>query len=481
LPAPLTSADAGTHRTRRLVPVLGLCLLVGTAAYLMVFTMLGQIASSLKASGTSEGWIVIATIITATVTAALFPALGSVIGQRRLMVATMACLAAGSVVSATATDTVTLLIGRIIAAPGFSGSALSIAIVREHVPQARLSRSFGILATFEGAAAGVGFTLGGAIEQVARNDWRLVFLAIAVAAAATGALAAFNIAGGATGSRRADVPGALLLAGGLVAALLPITEGTMWGWTSWRVAALLAGALALLAAWLATELRRADPLVRLSAIALPGVAGGTLLFLVTGATVAVINLTVPALLEAPAAAGYGAGASVLTAGLDLLPFALAIMAAGFLAGRLARHVHPREIAVATLGCEALALVLLTAFHRQGDQVALLVAIFGIGHGGSLAVEYVQLTWAVPTDAAGGVTGVATAISGVSGAVASAVTTALLASRLARAGATALPAAAGYDHAWLFAAAVAAAGAAAATASAFADRHRARRTITFRGG
>jgi hypothetical protein len=257
----------------------------------------------------------------------------------------------------------------------------------------------------------------------------------------------------------------------LVAALLPITEGAMWGWTSWREATLLAGALVLLTVWLATELRRARPLVQLSAIALPGVAGGSLLFLVTGATVAVINLTVPALLEAPAAAGYGAGASVLTAGLDLLPFALAIMAAGFLVGRLARQLRPRDIAVATLACEAIALVLLAAFHRQGDQVALLVAFFGLGHGGSLAVEYVLLTREVPAAAAGGVTGVATAVSGISGAAASAVTTALLASRLARAGATTLPAVAGYDHAWLFAAAVAAAGATAAAASAFADRNR----------
>jgi hypothetical protein len=56
------------------VPALGLCLLVGTAAYLMVFTMLGQIATSLRASGTATGWIVIASIVTGTVSAALFPA-----------------------------------------------------------------------------------------------------------------------------------------------------------------------------------------------------------------------------------------------------------------------------------------------------------------------------------------------------------------------------------------------------------------------
>jgi hypothetical protein len=63
--------------------------------------------------------------------------------------------------------------------------------------------------------------------------------------------------------------------------------------------------------------------------------------------------------------------------------------------------------------------------------------------------------------------------GVSGAVASAVTTALLASRLVHAGTTALPAATGYDHTWLYGAAVAAAGAMVAAAAAYAARTRTR--------
>jgi MFS family permease len=452
------SVNRATRGDRVLVPVLGTCLLVSTAAYLMVFTMLGQIAAALHASGTLVNWTVIATIITATVSAALFPALGSVIGQRRLMVATMACLAAGSVVSAAAPDAPTLLIGRIIAAPGFAAGALSIAIVRQHASGERLPRAYGVIAAFAGAAAAVGFTVGGVAEEAASGDWRSVFLAMAAVSAITGALAAATIPGGTGVSRRADVPGALLLAGGLVAALLPITEGATWGWTSWRVMGLLAAALVLLAAWLSNEVRRTDPLVKIGALALPGVSAGTLLFIVTAATVGVINLTVPAFLEAPAAAGYGTAASVLAAGLDLLPFALAITAAGILAGRLVRWIPARVIAVAALACEALALVLLAGFHHTGDQVVVLLAVFGAGHGGTLAVEYVLLTGAVPPAEAGGVTGVASALDGISGAVASAVTTALLAVGLVHASGATFPPAADFSHAWLTAAAIAAAGA-----------------------
>jgi MFS family permease len=450
--------DATTPARRPLVPVLGLCLLVSLAAYLMVFTMLGQIGAALHASGTFLNWTVVATMITATVSNALFPALGSVIGQRRLMVAAMGLLAVGSLVSAVAPDAAALLVGRVIAAPGFAAGALSIAVTRSQVPAARLSRAFGALAAYAGAAAGVGFVVGGAIEEAARSNWRSVFLVMAAVSVVTGALAAVTIPGGGRLARRVDIPGALLLVGGLVAVLLPITDGAAWQWTSARVVGLFAVALVLLTAWLVFEQRRPDPLVRLGAMGLPGVAVGTLLFVVTAATVGIVNLTVPAFLETPAVAGYGSAASVLTAGLDLLPFALAITVAGALAGRLATRIPPRAIAGATLACEAVALLLLAGFHHGGIQVMVLVTIFGLGHGGTLAVEYILLTGAVPPTAAGGVTGAASAVDGIGGAAASAVTTALLAATPVHAGGFTLPAAADYTHAWLAGAAVAAAGA-----------------------
>jgi MFS family permease len=171
----------------------------------LVFTMLGQIGTSLNASGSTLGWILIATIVSGTVSAALFPALGSMLGQRRLMVVAMGCLCAGSLVSTIAPDATTLLIGRIVVAPGFAAGSLSVAIVGEHRSGASLPRSFGVIAAFAGAAAAVGFSLGGAVEQAARGDWRSVFAAMAVVSAVTAALAVAAIPGGTPGSRRTDI------------------------------------------------------------------------------------------------------------------------------------------------------------------------------------------------------------------------------------------------------------------------------------
>ena len=351
-------AGTGTGiRDRCLVPVLGLCLLVATTAYLMVFTLLGQIGESLHASPATLTWLTIAAVITGTVSSALLPALGSVVGQRRLMVGALGCLAVGSVLSAIAPDAGVLIAGRVIASLGLAAAALSIAIVREHRSGPGLARALGGIAAFEGAAAAAGFALGGVVEAAARSDWRAVFLAMAALSAVAGLLAAITIPGGraratttaAPATRRhIDILGALLLAFGLAAALLPVTQGNAWGWTSPRVTVLLAVAAVLLAAWAVTAVRSADPLVRLRILTRPGVAAGVVLFLLTAATVGIINLTVPSFLETPPAAGYGAGASVLAAGLDMLPFAATITIAGYLAGRLAQRVRPLAIAVAGL-------------------------------------------------------------------------------------------------------------------------------------
>ena len=346
-------------RDRTLVPVLGLCLLVATTAYLMVFTLLGQIGATLGASRTALDWITIATVIVGTVSSALMPALGAVVGERRLMVISMGCLAAGSLASALAPDVAVLLVGRVVAAPGLAAAALSIAIVRERRSGPGLARALGVIAAFEGAAAGTGFALGGVVEEAARADWRAVFLSMAAVSAVAAAVAAVTVpdepaaadpaAPGSAGApsddrgppevavhRHLDLGGAVLLAAGLTAGLLAITEGAAWGWTSARTAGLLAAAVTLLAVWAVSALRAADPLVRLRVLARPGVAVGATFILVTACTVGIVNLTVPSFLEAPPMAGYGDGASVLTAGLDMLPFAAAITLSGYLAGRSRR-------------------------------------------------------------------------------------------------------------------------------------------------
>ena len=175
--------------------------------------------------------------------------------------------------------------------------------------------------------------------------------------------------------------------------------------------------------------QRADNLRSAYQAARPGVAGGVLLSFVTAGVVGIVNITVPAFLEAPRASGYGGAASVLQSGIDLLPFAAANTAAGYVSGRLTRRLSPSVIAIVTLCLESLGLALLAGLHHTATQVVILVAVVGAGHGGTLAAEYVLLTLAARPAEAGPAAGLGSAAAGVSGAVATAAITPVLMMRL----------------------------------------------------
>jgi MFS family permease len=436
--------------------VIGFCALIATTSYLMVFTLLGQIGEAFHASASSVDWIAIATLIVGTMSSALFPALGTHLGHRRLIVLAMGCLAAGSLVSAVAPDIAVMFCGRILAAFGLAAVVTGVAILRRHLPDRALLGALSVIAGFEGLAAATGFGVGGIVESLFAADWRAVFWILALVAAFGAGLAALVVPDGdGASTRRLDLRGAVLLCSALVALMLPITEASSWGWDSPGVIVLFAIGAVLLAGWCVTELRSKAPLVELRVLARPSVAIAVLLFAAFGGTVGIINITVPSFLEAPLRAGYGFGDSVLQSGLIMLPFAAAITVAGYSSRWLARRATPRSIAMASMALELAAMALLAGFHQSLAEVVPEVALFGLGHGGMIFATYAIVTRGAPRNDAGSVAGLAGASSGVGGAIVTALATALLVSRLLAPGS--LPAASGYAHAWLLGAALAAGG------------------------
>jgi MFS family permease len=460
LPPPAAPAEPLTGaRSRMLVPVLGLCLLLATVSVLMIFTLLNQIGASFNVSRSTLNWIAIVTSVVGGVGTGLFPALGSILGQRRLMVVSMGCLALGSVIGAVAPNIGVLIAGRVVASFGLAAIALSVAIVRERLSDRALLRALGAIAAVEGLAAGTGFVLGGVVEDVIHADWRAVFWVVAVVAAVAAVLALAVIpATQRRQVRRVDVPGAVLLAAGLVALLLPITQGESWGWASGRVIGLFVAAAVLLVLWVVVEQRTQDPLIQLRVLTRPAVISGGLIYAVTAGTVGIINATIPSFLETPGAAGYGFGASVLRSGLYMVPFALLIAAIAHLSGRLTHRVSPKVFTIASLTVETVAMILLINFHSSGLQVVLIMALFGAGYGMTLATAYIMIVRSVRPDEAGTAAGIGGTYGNIGGAVVTAVLTSLLTAKFVMLGPVALPAFSGYQHVWILGAVLAAVGA-----------------------
>jgi predicted MFS family arabinose efflux permease len=442
--------------------VLCYCVLLAIAATLVIFTLFGQIGASLHASRAGLNWLAIVTAVGGGVGTGIFPPLGAVIGQRRLMVLAMGCLAIGSAISALAPDLALLLIGRVVGSLGVPAAVVAVALLRERLSGAALTSALGMIAVADGCAAGIGFGLGGFIETVHGANWRTVFWALALLAAIA-AIAAHVVIPRAVARAvaRIEVLGPALLAGGLVLLLLPVTEGSAWGWTSARTLALFVGAGAAAFAWIGVELRHRDPTIDLRVLRQSGVTRGCALYAVVGGTVTVVNLTIPSFLETPRGAGYGFDDSVLRASVSMLPFAVAITVSAFVCRRVLRARPPRLVIAASLGTELCALALLAAFHSSAIGVVCLVALFGIGHGGTLTSIYVLILRTVPPAGAGTAAGLSGVSSSIAGAVIAAVATALLVRHTTVIGGSAVPVFDGYLRVWVLGVVIAALGVVAA--------------------
>src|SRR6516225_6865999 len=349
----------------------------GTAiASVVVVPLLGELAVELHASPTAAAWsLIIVTLITG-VTTPVFGRLGDLFGYRKLLIAAFALLTVGTIVCATATSMPVFLAGR--ALQGFVGGVLPVAIgtVRNYVRPSRVRLAIGIIVAGEGVGVGVGFILGGLLQS---RPWNDAFWVLLAPVAVSLALIMVVVPGSAARQaiRRIDIPGAVLLMAGVLGLLLPLSQGSTWGWASVRTIGLFAAGAMLLLIWAWWELHITDPLIDLRPFGnvhflLPNVTT-----FAVGASIGAVFLLFVGYAEIPKAiAGYGFTASTLHAGSFLLPDAVCVLIAGPLIGILAHRKGARPAVITGAVLVAATFLLLAPAHSQQWQLYLGSAVFG---------------------------------------------------------------------------------------------------------
>src|SRR5690606_6024324 len=108
-------------------------------------------------------------------------------------------------------------------------------------------------------------------------SWRVIFWSDLVILAGAFLLAQRTLRGLAPGrGGRVDVPGAVLLTGGLFLVVFAVEQAPEWGWASPAFFLVLAAGIALLAVFVPVELRRTDPIVHFRLLKIRGFVGGNL-------------------------------------------------------------------------------------------------------------------------------------------------------------------------------------------------------------
>jgi MFS family permease len=177
-----------------------------------------------------------------------------------------------------------------------------------------------------------------------------------------------------------DLLGIGLLAGTLVCLILPLSEGSAWGWSSVRTISLLVAFVVLLALLVLVERRVRNPLINLAALSSPPIAITNVASVFIGFALFASFVGTSNYVQAPTATGYGFGSSVLTAGLCLLPSGILML----LLAPVAAHLIQRWTGgrVLALAGSIIAVGLLVRIFATGDlwEIVVGASIVGAGTG-----------------------------------------------------------------------------------------------------
>lgn len=199
------------------------------------------------------------------------------------------------------------------------------------------------------------------------------------------------------GTRRPiDWTGAVLLALGLTAPLVAISESGRWGWGNGLTLGPAAVGLVVLVLFVRIERRHPDPLVHVPTLLLRRV------WMTNAATAMVAFGQIGAFLLVPeivqrtrGAGGVGLGRSPLAAGAVIVPACLFLAAGALLGGRVADRLGGRMVMVLGSAGTAVGMLLLALRHGAFLDLATWAGVAGLGSGMALAAAPILITAAVP--------------------------------------------------------------------------------------
>jgi MFS family permease len=169
------------------------------------------------------------------------------------------------------------------------------------------------------------------------------------------------------------------------------------------VLALEAVAVVALVLWVRRTLRVPHPLVDLR-LARSGAAVAANLTALTGGAATYLLLSIVMIqVQAPAAGGFGLGQPVTVAGLLLVPYSLLSFTGSRITGSLTRWVGPELVLPIGAAVFASALAGMAEWHREVWQVALVMAVAGVGSGCTFAALPGLVVRSVPPEETGSAT------------------------------------------------------------------------------
>jgi EmrB/QacA subfamily drug resistance transporter len=346
----------------------------------VVLIALPTIIADLPGTTTFDGiWILMGyTLITATLLLT-FGRLSDIFGRVRLYTLGFAVFTVGSALCSISPNGVTLVVFRLVQGTGsallFSNSA---AILTDVFPPDERGRALGINQV-AGTIGSVGGLIAGGV-LTGTLGWRSIFwINIPVGLFATAwAFTRLKETSQPNRSEKLDPIGNTLFAVGLSVFLLGLTFGALSGFSPILVGAMVVG-LAMLGAFVAAEMKAKFPMMDLSLFRIRQFSAGILSNLLASVARGAVSLVLVFYFQG------ALGLDALTAGVLLVPLALAFVTFGPLCGYLSDRFGSRLFTTAGMIVLTVALFWLSLFHFGAPYSQLLLPMILAGAGGGMFV------------------------------------------------------------------------------------------------
>lgn len=375
----------------------------------LVVPALPTIQRDLHTTTTWTAWVFTGFLLTSAVATPLLGKLGDTYGKKRLLVIAMVIFAVGTVGAALANSIALLILARAVQGAAGAVFPLAFGIVRDELPPEKVGMGLGFLSATFGVGGAVGLVLSGVILE--NLDWTWLFWigAIPVIGALLLVWRLVPESPVRTPSR-IDWWGALTLSAGLSALLVALSEGERWGWLSAATLGVFAFSIVVLCLWVIVELRVPQPMVEIGMMRDRAVLWTNIVAMIAGFAMFGTFLLVPSFVQMGAGlpdsiaslVGYGFSASVIEAGLFLLPASAVMLIVGPVGGILEGRIGARALTVIGSAVLGLGGLTLAGFHSSGYQIVIAMTLIGIGVG----LVYAMLAKLIVDSVSREVTGVA---------------------------------------------------------------------------
>jgi EmrB/QacA subfamily drug resistance transporter len=380
--------------------------LIVTAQFMVILDVaivnvaLPSIKSELGFSQEGIQWVITAYAILFGGTLLLGGRLADLLGRRRMFVAGLALFAASSLLCGIAWSSSSLVAFR--AVQGLGGALLAPAalslLMTTFAEGRERNRALGIYGAASGSGAAAGVLLGGVITSYLGWSW-IFFINVPVAAVAIALTPLLLRESRADlAHRHFDLAGASTVTAGLMLLVYALTRATTDGWSSPVTIGLLSGAAALIAAFVAIELRSRSPLLPLRIFRSPTLSASNAAMAIVGAVAFseffVLTLYLQDVLR------Y----SAVQTGVAFVAFALTVVVTSNVAQVVVGRAGIRATLTAGLVMAGVSVTLLTRLPVDGHYFWDIFPAFVLG-GAGMGFSFVPIT-------IGSLTGVERADAGV---------------------------------------------------------------------